>query len=52
MVESQESNTPLGRAGRAADIKGPILFFASKFSEHTTGQLLVVDAGFTLGMPS
>ena len=41
----------MGRAGGPDDIKGPIMFFASRASAHVTGQLLVVDAGMLLGMP-
>ncbi len=51
IAEGQRKGTPMGRAGGPDDIKGPIMFFASRASAHVTGQLLVVDAGMLLGMP-
>ena len=44
--------TPMDQVAGAKDITGPILFFASRFSQHVTGQLLVVDGGMLLGMPA
>lgn len=38
---------PLRRAGRPEDVAGPILFLASDESRYMTGQVLVVDGGFT-----
>ncbi len=37
--------TPLRRAGTAADIAGPVLFFASEAAAFVTGQTLWVDGG-------
>ena len=51
LPKANATGTPMGRAGGPDDIKGPILFFASRASAHVTGQLLVVDAGMLLGMP-
>lgn len=51
IAEGQRRGTPMGRAGSPDDVKGPILFFASRMSAHVTGQLMVVDAGMLLGMP-
>lgn len=51
IAEAQRQGTPMERAGSPADVKGPILFFASCMSAHVTGQLMVVDAGMLLGMP-
>ncbi len=48
---AQKRATPLNRAGRAEDIAGAILFFASDLSQHITGQLMAVDGGMLLGMP-
>ena len=38
---------PLRRAGTPADVVGPIVFLASDDSGYVTGQVLVVDGGFT-----
>ncbi len=38
---------PLRRAGRPEDVAGPIVFLASDESRYMTGQVLVVDGGFT-----
>ncbi|MBE8190885.1 MAG: SDR family oxidoreductase [Alphaproteobacteria bacterium] len=51
IMKAQKKVAPLGRAGDADDIRGAILFFASRMSQHITGQLLVVDGGMLLGMP-
>jgi NAD(P)-dependent dehydrogenase (short-subunit alcohol dehydrogenase family) len=38
---------PLRRAGVPEDVAGPIVFLASDESRYITGQVLVVDGGFT-----
>lgn len=39
--------TCIQRNGRMEDIDGPILFLCSKASDYVTGQVLMVDGGFT-----
>ena len=41
------AQTCIGRNGRMADIDGPLLFFCSEASAYVTGQVLMVDGGFT-----
>ncbi|WP_311199792.1 SDR family oxidoreductase [Jannaschia sp. M317] len=41
------AQTCLGRNGRLDDIDGPILFLCSEASSYVTGQVLMVDGGFT-----
>lgn len=41
------SQTCIGRNGRVEDIDGPILFLCSEASTYVTGQVLMVDGGFT-----
>ncbi|MEM8776416.1 MAG: SDR family oxidoreductase [Pseudomonadota bacterium] len=41
------AQTCIGRNGRMEDIDGPLLFLASEASSYVTGQVLMVDGGFT-----
>lgn len=41
------SQTCIGRNGRMEDIDGPLLFLCSEASGYVTGQVLMVDGGFT-----
>ena len=41
------AQTCIGRNGVMADMKGPILFLSSDASSYVTGQVLMVDGGFT-----
>jgi NAD(P)-dependent dehydrogenase (short-subunit alcohol dehydrogenase family) len=40
---------PVRRPGRPSDLEGPIVFLASDASEYVTGQILLVDGGFSTG---
>jgi gluconate 5-dehydrogenase len=41
------AQTCIGRNGEPEDLDGPLLFFCSDASAYVTGQLLMVDGGFT-----
>ncbi len=41
------AQTCIGRNGEPEDIDGPLLFFCSPASAYVTGQVLMVDGGFT-----
>lgn len=41
------AQTCVGRNGRLEDIDGPVLFLCSDASAYVTGQVLMVDGGFT-----
>lgn len=41
------AQTCVGRNGRMADIDGPVLFLCSEASRFVTGQVLMVDGGYT-----
>ena len=40
---------PLNRPGQPHDLDGTVIFLASAASEYITGQLILVDGGFTTG---
>jgi NAD(P)-dependent dehydrogenase (short-subunit alcohol dehydrogenase family) len=39
-------HTPLGRAGKPADIVGPAIFLASELSSYVTGAIVMADGGY------
>ena len=41
------AQTCIGRNGEPEDIDGPLLFLCSDMSGYVTGQVLMVDGGFT-----
>jgi gluconate 5-dehydrogenase len=48
-VEYITDRIPLGRPGQPNDLDGTAIFLASDASAYVTGQILLVDGGFTTG---
>jgi len=48
-VDYITSRIPLNRPGQPHDLDGAIVFLASDASEYITGQIILVDGGFTTG---
>lgn len=46
-VERYTSRTPLGRMAKEEDMKGAVAYLASDLSAYVTGQVLLVDGGFS-----
>jgi acetoacetyl-CoA reductase/3-oxoacyl-[acyl-carrier protein] reductase len=45
ILERAVAETVLGRAGRAEDVAGAVVFLCSNLARHITGQVLRVDGG-------
>ena len=48
IVDPHVARTPLGRVGQTSDCTGPALFLSSPAAAFITGQVLVVDGGFSI----
>jgi gluconate 5-dehydrogenase len=48
-VEYLTDRIPLGRPGVPGDLEGTMIFLASDASSYITGQIILVDGGFTTG---
>lgn len=46
-VENYKKETPSGRMGKPEDLIGPTIFLISNASRYITGEVLVVDGGWT-----
>ena len=46
-VKKYNEKTPMRRMGKPEEIAGPVLFLASDASSYITGQMLIVDGGWT-----
>jgi gluconate 5-dehydrogenase len=47
LAAAHAAQTCIGRNGRLEDIDGPLLFLCSDASAYVTGQVLMVDGGYT-----
>ena len=46
-VKRLADKVPMGRVGRAEEVAGAVVFLASAEAGYVTGQILVVDGGWT-----
>ena len=47
-IDPYVARTPLGRIGRTSDASGPALFLSSPAAGYITGQVLMVDGGYSI----
>ncbi len=47
MVDRLRERVPLGRMGEPSELKGAVVFLSGSASSYMTGQLLVIDGGWT-----
>ena len=48
-IKNVKSRIPLDRPGQPHDLDGTVIFLASDASAYVTGQIILVDGGFTTG---
>ena len=48
-TEAMAAKTMIGRNGVLDDLRGTLIYLASRASDYVTGQTLFVDGGFTAG---
>ena len=48
-IKNVKNRIPLGRPGKPNDLDGTVIFLASDASAYVTGQIILVDGGFTTG---
>ncbi len=48
MLEATAKTSALGRMGMPEDVADAILFFASDYARHVTGQMILVDGGIVM----
>lgn len=48
MIRKWMGYTPLGRAGNPAELGGSVVYLCSRASSYMTGQVLLVDGGYTI----
>ncbi|MHC4694913.1 MAG: SDR family NAD(P)-dependent oxidoreductase [Planctomycetota bacterium] len=48
-IDNIKNRIPLNRPGQPHDLDGTVIFLASEASEYITGQIILVDGGFTTG---